>query len=139
MRNTFFYTTFFLLLIFTSTTAWADSSGNVIDKTQSLSDGADIYKHICQSCHMSDGKGAEGAGAQFPALAKNPKLQSAEYVASVVLNGMGAMPWFAVTLDDQQIANVANYIRTHFDNHYTNAIKPDIITMMRPHLTEEYE
>lgn len=139
MRNTFFHTHFLLLMIFTSTTAWADSSGNVVDKTQPLSDGADIYKHICQSCHMSDGKGAKGAGARFPTLAKNPKLQSAEYAASVVLNGMGAMPWFAVTLDDQQIANVVNYIRTHFDNHYTNAIKPDTIMMMRPHLTEEYE
>ncbi|MGF1277327.1 c-type cytochrome [Acetobacter pasteurianus] len=139
MRNTVFCTTFLLLLSCASTTAWADSSGNVIDKTESLAEGADIYKHICQSCHMSDGKGAEGVGARFPALAKNPKLQSAEYAASVVLNGMGAMPWFAVTLNDQQIADVVNYIRTHFDNHYTNAITPATVKMMRPHLTEEYE
>ncbi|GBR53010.1 alcohol dehydrogenase [Acetobacter pomorum] len=139
MRNLYFYAVFLLFLVLTSTVTWADSSGKITGKTESLSDGADIYKHICQSCHMSYGKGAEGAGARFPALAKNPKLQSGEYVASVVLNGMGTMPWFAVTLNDQQVANVVNYIRTHFDNHYTNAIKPDTVMMMRPHLTEEYE
>lgn len=83
---------------------------------------------------MSDGKGAE---AQCPTLVNNSKLQSAEYAASVVLNGMGALLWFAVILNDQQIANIINYILIYFDVHYINATSPKNITMIRSHLLEK--
>ncbi|MCP1231375.1 c-type cytochrome [Acetobacter indonesiensis] len=119
--------------------AKADSASAVAGKMGNLPDGAAVYKHVCQSCHMPDGKGAEGAGAHFPALAGNPKLQSAEYPASVILNGFGGMPWFAGMLNDQQVANVVNYIRTHFGNHYTDTLKPSDVADMRPHLTVEDE
>ncbi|GFE93094.1 c-type cytochrome [Acetobacter persici] len=117
----------------------ADSASAVAGKMQPLPDGEAIYRHICQSCHMPDGKGAVGAGAQFPALAGNPKLKSAQYPAYVVLNGFGGMPWFAGLLDDQQVANVVNYVRTHFGNHYTDALKPEDVSEMRPHLSVEEE
>ncbi|ATJ89599.1 alcohol dehydrogenase [Acetobacter senegalensis] len=119
--------------------AHADSASSVEGKVQTLPDGAAVYKHVCQGCHMPDGKGAEGAGARFPALAGNPKLQSAEYPAYVVLNGFGGMPWFGVALNDQQVANVVNYVRTHFGNHYTDTLKPEDVAAMRPHLTVEDE
>ncbi|MCP9320362.1 cytochrome c [Acetobacter persici] len=119
--------------------AYADSASAVAGKMQPLPDGEAIYRHICQSCHMPDGKGAVGAGAQFPALAGNPKLKSAQYPAYVVLNGFGGMPWFAGLLDDQQVANVVNYVRTHFGNHYTDALKPEDVSEMRPHLSGEEE
>ncbi|MBS0999517.1 cytochrome c [Acetobacter persici] len=119
--------------------AHADSASAVAGKMQPLPDGEAIYRHICQSCHMPDGKGAVGAGAQFPALAGNPKLKSAQYPAYVVLNGFGGMPWFAGLLDDQQVANVVNYVRTHFGNHYTDALKPEDVSEMRPHLSVEEE
>ena len=80
-------------------------------------DGAAIYLHICQGCHMAGGKGAIGAGA-FPALAGNRKLEQAGYPALVVLNGLHGMPPFAATLDDAQIAAVVNYVRSHFGNAY---------------------
>lgn len=120
-------------------TAHADSASAVAGKMQSLTDGEAVYHHVCQSCHMPDGKGAVGAGAQFPALAGNPKLQSAGYPAYVVLNGYGGMPWFAGLLNDQQIANVVNYVRTHFGNHYTDTLKPADVSGMRPHLSVEEE
>ncbi|MBS1014968.1 c-type cytochrome [Acetobacter persici] len=119
--------------------AHADSASAVAGKMQPMPDGEAIYRHICQSCHMPDGKGAVGAGAQFPALAGNPKLKSAQYPAYVVLNGFGGMPWFAGLLDDQQVANVVNYVRTHFGNHYTDALKPEDVSEMRPHLSVEEE
>lgn len=119
--------------------AHADSASAVAGKMQVLPDGEAIYRHVCQSCHMPDGKGAVGAGAQFPALAGNPKLKSAEYPAYVVLNGFGGMPWFAGLLNDQQVANVVNYVRTHFGNHYTDALKPEDVSEMRPHLSVEEE
>ncbi|MGO2957753.1 MAG: c-type cytochrome [Acetobacter sp.] len=119
--------------------AKADSASAVAGKMQALPDGAAVYKHICQSCHMADGKGAEGAGAHFPALAGNPKLKAADYPAYVVLNGYGGMPWFAGLLNDKQVADVVNYIRSHFGNSYTDALKPEDITDMRPHLSVEEE
>jgi mono/diheme cytochrome c family protein len=66
---------------------------------------------------MPDAKGAAGAGA-YPALAKDGNLETAAYPVSIVLKGQKAMPFFAMQLNDQQIADVVNYVRTHFGNHY---------------------
>jgi mono/diheme cytochrome c family protein len=93
--------------------------------------GAEIYQHVCQGCHMPGGRGAMGAGAGFPALAKNPKLEIAGYPVSMVLNGNGGMPWFNGALSDQQIANVVNYVRTHFGNAYKDAVTPADVAAAR--------
>ena len=85
--------------------------------------GEALYKGICQGCHMPNAQGATGAGA-YPALAKNPKLEVAGYPISVVVNGQKAMPSFGSMLSDQQIADVINYVRTHFGNNYKDAVKP---------------
>ena len=90
--------------------------------------GAEIYDHICLGCHMPGGQGAVGAGS-YPKLAANKKLVSGEYVALTVLNGRNGMPPFglpadqvmetrAAHLSDAQIADVVNYVRSHFDNKY---------------------
>ena len=84
-------------------------------------DGATLYRAICQACHMPDARGAKGAG-EYPALAGNPKLAAAVYPATRVLQGWGNMPSFAENLDDAQIAAVVNFVRTHFDNHYTDTL-----------------
>jgi len=94
-------------------------------------DGESIYTHICQGCHMPGGAGAIGAGA-YPALANNPRLAAAAYPAALVLNGAGAMPSFAGGLDDEQVANVVNYIRSHFGNDYDGALTPEQVAAMRP-------
>jgi mono/diheme cytochrome c family protein len=86
--------------------------------------GEQIYRGICQSCHMADAKGATGAGT-IPALAGNTNLQVPEYVVMMVANGRGAMPWFRDTLKPQQIANITNYVRTHFGNAYAKPITPE--------------
>lgn len=85
--------------------------------------GEALYKNICQGCHMPNAQGAVGAG-MYPALAKNPKLEVAGYPISVVVNGQKAMPAFGPMLTDQQIADVINYVRTHFGNNYKDAVKP---------------
>lgn len=117
--------------------ARADSASAISGKMEALPSGEAIYRHICQSCHMPDGQGAVGAGAQIPALAHNPRLQVATYPATVILNGYGAMPWFSGLLTDKQIADVVEYIRTHFGNHYTDKLNPSEVALMRPHLTAE--
>lgn len=83
--------------------------------------GEKMYRRVCAACHMPDGKGAEGAGA-YPALAGNPKLAASGYPVSVVLNGLNGMPPLGTMMTDQQVADVVNYVRTHFGNKYKDAV-----------------
>jgi mono/diheme cytochrome c family protein len=93
--------------------------------------GEAIYKNVCQGCHMPDAKGAVGAG-MYPALAKNPKLEVAGYPVSVVVNGQKAMPAFGNMFSDQQVADVVNYVRTHFGNNYKDKVTPADVKAARP-------
>ena len=111
--------------------AHADSAMNAASSGIPAGTGAAVYQHVCQGCHMANGRGAMGAGAGFPSFAGNTKLASAGYPVYVVLNGMGGMPWFNGSLTDAQIAGVVNYIRTHFSNHYTDAAKPSDVAAVR--------
>jgi len=92
--------------------------------------GEAIYKGVCQGCHMPDAKGAVGAGA-YPALAKDENLETAGYPVSVVLKGQKAMPFFGMQLNDQQIADVVNYVRSHFGNKYRDKVKPEDVKALR--------
>jgi mono/diheme cytochrome c family protein len=92
--------------------------------------GEELFQNICQGCHMPDAKGATGAGT-YPALAVNPRLAAAVYPINVVLHGQRAMPPFAESLNDEQIANVINYVRSHFGNHYKDQVTPEAIKAKR--------
>jgi mono/diheme cytochrome c family protein len=83
--------------------------------------GEDIFKGVCQGCHMLDAKGAVGAG-KYPALASDKNLEVAAYPIGVVLHGQKAMPWFSDYFSDEQVANVVNYVRTHFGNNYADKV-----------------
>jgi mono/diheme cytochrome c family protein len=93
-------------------------------------DGAMIYRAICQGCHMPDARGAQGAG-MYPALAGNPKLASAAYPALTVLQGRRGMPAFAESLSDDQIAEVVNYVRSHFGNSFADSVTPGDVARLR--------
>jgi mono/diheme cytochrome c family protein len=110
--------------------AHADAAANVAGASTKSTDGAVIYQQVCQGCHMANGKGGAGAGV-IPALAGNAKLANAGYPIYVVLNGHGGMPWFSSMLDDQQIAAVVGYVRTHFGNHDADAVKPEDVAQQR--------
>jgi mono/diheme cytochrome c family protein len=86
-------------------------------------EGKQVYEQICQACHMADGKGGAGAGAAIPALADNPKLADKDYPVTLILKGRGGMPWFTDMLSTAQIAAVATYVRSHFNNY------PDPVTV----------
>jgi len=85
------------------------------------SDGATIYRAVCQGCHMPDARGARGAG-EYPALAADARLASAAFPAARVLGGWLGMPRFADMLSDAQIADVVNYVRTNFGNRYPDRL-----------------
>jgi mono/diheme cytochrome c family protein len=92
--------------------------------------GGTLYAGVCQACHMADAKGAAAAG-HYPALAANPKLEAAGYPLTVVLHGLNGMPPVGQMMSDAQVAAVVNYVRTHFGNNYTDAVKPEDVKQLR--------
>lgn len=94
-------------------------------------DGEALYRSSCQACHMPAGEGAVGAGT-YPALARNSRLQAGGYPVNVVVNGQKAMPPFGAMLDDEQVAAVVNYVRTHFGNGYGNSVTAADVKAVRP-------
>jgi mono/diheme cytochrome c family protein len=122
-----------VLVLISHTGASAQSSDTSFSSaTQFMErDGESIYRSVCAACHMPDGTGAVGAGT-YPALAKNKKLEVAGYPVFLVMNGRNAMPSFARRLDDEQIAAVVNYIRTHLGNGYTNSVSAEEVRTVRP-------
>jgi mono/diheme cytochrome c family protein len=108
--------------------AYADSPLFTSRATLGSLNGEQIYDHICQGCHMPGGQGAAGAAA-YPKLAANKKFVSWAFVALTVLDGRNGMPPFGFPagrrmdsgpahLSDAQIADVVNYVRSHFGNAY---------------------
>jgi mono/diheme cytochrome c family protein len=92
--------------------------------------GEAVYRGVCQGCHMADAKGATGAG-NYPALASNSRLASAGFVLTMVMNGHKGMPPFRGHFTDQQIADVVNYIRSHFGNRYTSTVTAAVVQSLR--------
>jgi mono/diheme cytochrome c family protein len=104
--------------------------------------GAELYSHICAGCHMVQAQGASGAG-KYPALASNPALKSMDYVAVTILLGRRGMPAFGkpadpsfnfgeVHISDADIAEVVNFVRSHFGNQYSDKMTAAKIESM-PH------
>ncbi len=124
-----------LLAALAATSGFADTPGNMKGAAAPAAagaGGAELYAHICQGCHMPQAQGGVGAG-KYPALAANPALKSAEYVAVTVLLGRRAMPALGkpfdpsvnfgeVHISDADIAEVVNFVRSHFGNQYTDKI-----------------
>jgi mono/diheme cytochrome c family protein len=92
--------------------------------------GETLYNGICQACHMANARGATGAG-HYPALAANPKLEAASYTLSVVLHGLNGMPPVGQMMTDAQVAQVVNYVRTHFGNAYPDSVRPEDVKALR--------
>ncbi|HEX2790277.1 MAG TPA: cytochrome c [Steroidobacteraceae bacterium] len=132
------------LLLAAGSAAVASADDSSFASVASLSNvsGEDIYSRICQGCHMPHGEGAVGAG-HYPRLAGDPTLASWRYVALTVLQGRNNMPAFSappqlqwdaptVHLSDAQVADVVNYVRSHFGNRYQERVTADDVARL-PH------
>ena len=95
------------------------------NKTYTLAElkerGEKVYMANCAVCHQPTGK---GAGA-FPALdgSKVANGPIAEHV-SIVLHGKNAMPSWAPTLNDVEIASVVTFERNSWGNHTGDVLQP---------------
>jgi mono/diheme cytochrome c family protein len=92
--------------------------------------GEELFANVCRGCHMPDGKGATGAGT-YPSLAGDSNLESSGYPVGIVVNGQRAMPPFGAVMDDDQVAAVVNYVRTHFGNGYQDAVTAEDVRAVR--------
>jgi mono/diheme cytochrome c family protein len=121
-----------LMALLVCTPAFAEDATPVFSRGMAFDEqtGRTLYAGVCQACHMADAKGAAGAG-HYPALAANPKLEAAGYPLTVVLHGLNGMPPVGQMMSDAQVAQVVNYVRTHFGNNYTDAVKPEDVKALR--------
>jgi mono/diheme cytochrome c family protein len=124
-------------LLLLSSPAYAQSAGRSVSEP-ALSpgfrfieqSGEDLFANVCRGCHMSDGKGAAGAGT-YPSLAGNSNLESSGYPVGIVVNGQRGMPPFGAMMSDEQVAAVVNYVRTHFGNAYRDTVTVEDVRAVR--------
>jgi cytochrome c oxidase cbb3-type subunit II len=89
--------------------------------------GASLYTANCSACHQANGEGLPGA---FPPLKGNEAVNDDDATTHihVVLHGLqatrvggvvygGAMPPFAATLNDAEVADIIDYERSSWGNH----------------------
>jgi len=90
----------------------------------SEADGQRLYMGKCMSCHQMDGTGIPGA---FPPLTNSEWVsRSADQLVSIILHGVqgeievdgmiygGMMPPWNTFLNDEEVAAIAQYVRTEF-------------------------
>jgi mono/diheme cytochrome c family protein len=70
--------------------------------------GREIYEALCTRCHSADLSGGVG-----PALGAGSELadQPDAYLFQTITSGLGRMPSFRNTLSEDQILEVAEYLR----------------------------
>jgi mono/diheme cytochrome c family protein len=91
-----------------------------------MKQGSAIYADQCSACHAADGSGVDGL---FPMLKGSPLVQSVDpaSILHVLLRGARsaatdpaptapAMPSFGWTLNDEQVAAVATFVRNAWGN-----------------------
>ncbi|MFX1671181.1 cytochrome c oxidase subunit II [Paraburkholderia sp. A2WS-5] len=83
--------------------------------------GEKVYAANCAACHQANGK---GAGA-FPAL-DGSKIANGPIAGhvNIVLHGKAAMPSWAPTLNDVEIASVITFERNAWGNHMGDMLQP---------------
>jgi mono/diheme cytochrome c family protein len=109
------------------------------DLPKSIERGKDVYATYCMSCHMEDGKGTD----IFPPVAKTDYLKKpVKTLVNIILQGQSGeivvnkkkydalMPAQAY-LEDEQIADVLNYIRNSLGNKIPVAITPAQVKALR--------
>lgn len=99
--------------------------------------GKALYSANCAGCHQATGKGMANV---FPNLAGNSAVYGGppNNVIGAVLGGLGPwhpngapMPAFGSSLDDHQIAALANYVRTAWGNKGAADATPGHVLAMR--------
>lgn len=118
-----------------------DTVAKALWKGDDSKTGASVYVDSCAACHKTDGSGYQRF---FPELRGNPVVLAADPTSliHIVLSGAqlpgmkGApttitMPAFGWRLNDQQVADVVNFIRTSWGNTATEAVSASDVAKVR--------
>ena len=109
---------------------------NTTPMHQDFSEGKEIYNDFCMQCHMPNGEGVPKA---IPPLAKsdyliNNRLESIKAIkyglsGEITVNGKTYNSAMAAQgLDNQEIANVMNYITNSWGNKNTTLISEEEVS-----------
>jgi mono/diheme cytochrome c family protein len=106
--------------------AYDDTAARALRTGDATAPGAAVYRDNCTACHRSDGRGYNRV---FPALGGNPVVQGkdATSLIHVLLTGSTlegtktapsafTMPAFGWRLNDQEVADVTNFVRNSWGN-----------------------
>lgn len=113
---------FCISVVLITTSAWYPSQDDELAKSKER--GKQLYEELCVTCHLAEGTGTEGV---FPPLAKSDYLTKNKegsiraikfgQEGEITVNGVvynNVMP--APGLNDQEIADVMNYIQNSWGN-----------------------
>ena len=122
-----FLVCYFIVLWFSITGLFADKT-----KEESINDGQEIYQDFCVQCHLANGTGVSGV---FPPLKASDYLF--ENIEKSIAGGKYGLRGEIVVndetydgvmtaqgLDNEEIADVMNYILNNWGNRYENQITP---------------
>jgi mono/diheme cytochrome c family protein len=131
------------MAVYLKSQAASPNSGHAQPELAAMRRGAAIYSDACASCHLEDGVGQPRL---FPPLGHNAMLQQADPTGleHLILAGgrIGTspsrpspltMPSFAWKLSDDEIADVATYLRNSWGNQAA-AVSVAEVRELRRHL-----
>lgn len=106
---------------------------------ESMERGSEIYADFCVTCHMPDGKGVEGT---FPPLANSDYLKKNRAASirgikfgqegEITVNGKTYNGYMAsLGLDDEEIADVMNYITNSWGNKNDKIITKEEVSKVK--------
>ncbi|MGF6840654.1 mono/diheme cytochrome c family protein [Paraburkholderia youngii] len=111
-------------------------AANALQSGDASARGAAVYRDNCMACHRSDGRGYTRV---FPALGGNPVVQGKDPTSliHVLLSGNTlegtksapspfTMPAFGWRLSDQDVADVATFVRFNWGNTGAPVIADDV-------------
>lgn len=120
-------------------------TADYLTQGHNLNAGQMLYMNNCEACHWTDGNGAKGI---FPRLnggdvvvADNPTgliniiLQGAQTPSTPKAPSVMAMPGFSSRLSDEQVAQLATFVRSGWSNN-APAVTPKEVTKVRESLAK---
>lgn len=112
-----------LIILFAFSGILLTSFYQEFDLKASMERGKTIYEMQCITCHMPEGEGLAGV---YPPVAKSDYLSDKNKLIKVILLGVrGPMKvndveyngeMIGISLDDEQVSDVLNYIRNSWGN-----------------------
>ncbi|GGD03394.1 c-type cytochrome [Hyunsoonleella pacifica] len=130
----------FLFIVLAGTTIFGFTTISQQDKLQeSITRGQEIYTDFCINCHMASGEGVEKT---YPPLAKSDYLKNNREASirgikygqkgEITVNGVVYNGYMApMGLDDEEVADVMNFINNSWENSNTKIVTKEEVTAVK--------